>query len=356
MLAWLSILGCTYNKTTNESKGISTKLCTPDPLPQAQRVYDYLQSIYGKNTLSSTMANVAWNLDEAKTVKDATGKYPAIACMDYIHLAYEPADWNNYNDISFIEDWWEQNGLVAACWHWNVPCKEGDNDIKKLTYTPGNGEKDQWGTQTTAFSPKNAIVEGTWENKVIKADLERLCNYMKPLQEKGIPIIWRPLHEAAGNTFEYDGGTAWFWWGRDGGEAYKALWRYMFDYFTSQGLNNLIWVWTSQTKDESFYPGYEYVDIIGRDLYNNTDRNKIATEYQYLKKAYPNKMIALAECGGVTDMKAQWDAGAQWLFFMPWYHYNAKTLSGHTHADEAWWQTTMQCDKVLTREDLPSFK
>ncbi|MFR5757995.1 MAG: glycosyl hydrolase [Bacteroides cellulosilyticus] len=59
-----------------------------------------------------------------------------------------------------------------------------------------------------------------------------------------------------------------FWWGSDGADTYKKLWRYMFNFFKEKGINNLIWVWTTQTKDVDFYPGDEYVDIIGRDIYN----------------------------------------------------------------------------------------
>lgn len=40
-----------------------------------------------------------------------------------------------------------------------------------------------------------------------------------------------------------------------------------FNYFKKEGINNLIWVWTTQTKDSEFYPGDEYVDMVGRDMY-----------------------------------------------------------------------------------------
>ena len=69
------------------------------------------------------------------------------------------------------------------------------------------------------FKASNALVEGTWENAIIKADLEELADYLLLLQNKNIPLIWRPLHEAAGNIYEYNGGTAWFWWGYDGAES-----------------------------------------------------------------------------------------------------------------------------------------
>ena len=49
-----------------------------------------------------------------------------------------------------------------------------------------------------------------------------------------VPVLWRPLHE-------FDG--AWFWWGKGGAEAFKKLWRLMYDRFTGlHKLDNLIWV------------------------------------------------------------------------------------------------------------------
>lgn len=115
---------------------------------------------------------------------------------------------------------------------------------------PGTGKR-----TTTVFSAANATKEGTWENEVVKADLKKLAGYLKLLRDKRIPVIWRPLHEAAGNIYNYKNGKAWFWWGNDGAEAYKKLWIYIFNYFKKEGINNLIWVWTTQTKDSEFYPG-----------------------------------------------------------------------------------------------------
>lgn len=130
----------------------------------------------------------------------------------------------------------------------------------------------------------------------------------------------------------------------------------MFDFFRQKGLNNLIWVWTSQTKDVAFYPGDEYVDIIGRDCYNELSASEIASQYNELKQMWPHKLITLSECGSVAKIKEQWKAGAKWSFFMPWYHYNATSLSGHQHADNTWWKDAMEQEYVLTRDDLPSLK
>ncbi|WP_291529994.1 glycosyl hydrolase [Bacteroides sp. UBA939] len=335
---------------------VATELCTSDPLPQAKKVYDYLVSVYGSKALSASMANVNWNVAEADLVHKATGKYPAIAFFDYIHLAWSPANWIDYSNTKVVEDWWNANGLVGASWHWTVPATEGETDLNKYAYAPGNGRQNNEGNWTTTFRPKNIFVEGSWENKTAKADLEKMAGYLKLLQDKGIPLIWRPLHEAAGNIYEYNGGTAWFWWGYDGAETYKKLWRYMFDFFKEKGINNLIWVWTTQTEDADFYPGDEYVDIVGRDIYGQTSGANNASQYNLIFDSYSQKMIALSECGNVAKFSAQWNAGAHWSFFMPWYQYNATTLVGHQHANEAWWKDAMNQDFVITRDQVPSME
>lgn len=339
-----------------EDKPLNTQLCTPNPMAQTKKVYDYLLSVYGKKTLSSSIANVAWNIDEAELVYKLTGKYPAMATFDYIHLSWSPANWIDYSDTKVVEDWWNANGLVSACWHWNVPATQGETDLSKYTCTPGNGSQNSSGNWTTTFRPKNIFVEGSWESEVVKADLEKMAGYLKLLQDKGIPVIWRPLHEAAGNIYEYKNGTAWFWWGYDGAEAYKKLWQHMFNFFKEKGINNLIWVWTTQTKDEDFYPGDEYVDIVGRDIYNQTKGSDNASQYNLINNTYSQKMIALSECGSVAKISEQWAAGAYWSFFMPWYQANATTLVGHQHADDKWWTDAMNQSFVITRDQLPSLK
>ncbi|WP_300699780.1 glycosyl hydrolase [Bacteroides sp.] len=327
-------------------KPVAPELCTSNPLPQAKKVYEYLVSVYGAKTLSGSMANVNWNIAEAELVHKTTGKYPAITFFDYIHLyASAPNSWIDYGNTTIVEDWHNQGGLVGAGWHWMVPAYDGAA-ADDVTYEP----------EKTTFRPKNAILKGTWENRIIKADLEKIAGYLKLLQEKNIPVIWRPLHEAAGNIYEPWHGTAWFWWGYDGAEVYKKLWIYMFDFFKEKGINNLIWVWTSQLKDADFYPGDAYVDIIGRDIYNQKSGFDNAVQYKSIAEVYSKKLVVLSECGNVATISSQWESGSRWAFFMPWYQYNATTLIGHEHADDKWWIDAMKQDFVVTRDQLPSLK
>ena len=243
---------------------------------EAQRVYDFLQENFETRTISATMANVAWNTENAEQVYQWTGQYPAINCFDYLHLASSPSSWIDYSDITPVKEWWDNGGIVLAMWHWNVPKTEGDTDTNNYTST----------LSETAFNMDNAFTEGTWEYRTVQADLEKMAGYLKLLHDANIPVIWRPLHEAAGG---------WFWWGKNA-DSFKKLWIQMFDYFKAQGLNNLIWVWTSETGDADWYPGDAYVDIIGRDLYGN-DAADCASQYQTLINDFGNKMITLSECG-----------------------------------------------------------
>lgn len=329
--------------STLEAPGKDTvdpALCTPGALESAQKVYDLMRNVYGNSILSSTMANVSWNIAEAELVNKEIGEYPAIAFFDYIHLHYSPTGWIDYNNTDVVENWWKAGGIPGACWHWRVPKNENDDNPDNFTYAPDG----------TTFRPKNIFIEGSWESRVAEADLNEMADYLLLLQGKGIPLIWRPLHEGAGNT--YKGGSAWFWWGVDGAETYVRLWRHMFDFFKKKGVRNLIWVWTTETNDDPFYPGDEYVDIIGRDLYKLTDPVAVAAEYESILKEYPNKMIALSECGSVAPVSEQWAAGARWLFFMPWYEHDATTLEGHGSADTSWWMDAFSQEWVLRRNSL----
>lgn len=197
------------------------------------------------------------------------------------------------------------------------------------------------------------------DGRFVRSDLAKVADRLKLLRDAGIVVIWRPFHEAAGNSTIYPDGTAWFWWGADGAEPCVKLWKMMYDYFSDQGLDNLIWVWTSQTKDSAWYPGDSYVDMIGRDLYNYT-LDDAAYNFKYLTAYYPHKMIALSECGygGGTSpyMTDQWEAGARWSYGMPWYHYQYSPGGSHQYANEDWWNAWFDDPNTITMEEMKTLR
>lgn len=316
----------------------------------AKRLYKYLKLNYGVNIISSIMANVNWNNDEATKIYQATGKYPAMNCYDFIHMPYSGQNWINYDDITPVTNWVDAGGLVSLMWHFNVPKTQGSTDV---TCTPSE----------TTFKASNALVSGTWENAWYVDQVNKVANVILKLQDAGIAAVWRPYHEAAGNATLKSGadwGRSWFWWGYDGAEVYKQLWVDMFDRFREKGIHNLIWVWTTQNYngnssqynvDTDWYPGDNYVDIVGRDLYGYTAAQN-EQEFREISARYPDKLVTLAECGvdvnggniPFSEVADLWEAGARWSWFMPWY--------GGSMPSNSWWSNAFSKSYVITRDKV----
>lgn len=357
---------------TSPAVTVSFKTKAAEPLPptgslvdgkandKVKALFAYLSDNYGKNILSSTIADVNWNNKCAENVNKLTGKYPAINCYDFIHIYVPKNNWIDYTDITPVKTWADAGGIVSLMWHFNVPKNESatpGTDGSGVTCSPGE----------TTFKAANALKSGTWENKWFYAEMDKVADVILKLQNEGIAAIWRPFHEAAGNTYAtgYKGG-AWFWWGADGADTFKALWNAMYDHFQSKGIHNLIWVWTAQntnngqaTSDRAFYPGNDKVDIIARDYYGSS-KSAIVTDWKELKEQYSGKMVTLGECGYGTnngkitelpDMTDIWAAGGKYLYAMPWYGGDLKN-STNTMVSEAWWKNFMSMSNVITRDKV----
>ena len=332
----------------------------------AKRLYRYFRNNYGQRIISSVMADVAWNHSLAEKIKkNITGKWPAMNCYDFIHICVPDGNgWIDYSDITPVTEWVDKGGIVQLMWHFNVPLSE-------TTTIEANGSGATYSPDKTTFKASNALVDGTWENRYFYAQMDRVIAVILKLQEAGIAATWRPFHEAAGNATtkqQANWTKAWFWWGYDGAETYKKLWIAMFDYFKQKGVNNLIWIWTTQNyngnsasynQDTDWYPGDAYCDMIARDLYGyNAAQN--AQEFTEIQATYPNKMVVLGECGWDSSNKTGkpqgdivecWNAGAKWGHFMVWCDGSAGNKSG-TMVSDAWWTSAMKkenTDIVINR-------
>ena len=349
--------GCSNNETKVAEQESSQEqiyqLVNTNATAETKKLFNVLTELYGEKIISGVVADVDWNYRDAENVYKWTGRWPALNVFDFmnIHASKDvnPKGWLDYSDDTCVREWHQAGGIVGAMWHWQVLCNDGVN----LTCSPGTKPGE------TSFDASKVYVDGTDENKVAIRQFDQVCGYLKKMQKAGIPVIWRPFHEAAGNMYEYEGGGAWFWWGAKGPEVYKQLWRYMYDYFTNkQGLNNLIWVWTSQTHDDVWYPGDDVVDIVGRDNYAAL-QYPLMKEYKLLAETYPTKMITLAECGSGDEVKMSlmsriWGQGSRWSWFMTWYDYdyNHGNSEEHKFANEAWWKDAFEQDYVVSREQI----
>lgn len=328
-----------------EAPDVAKALCDKQANAEAKALYDQLLGYYGRTMISGVMCDVAWNQKTADQIFGWIGKRPVLNGYDYIHLAWSPANWIDYTDTSIVTNWTKDGGIAACMYHFNVPSSEttvpvdehDQKNLEQMTCTP----------EKTTFKARNCFVEGTWEKAYYDRQINKLIDQIKLLQDAHVALLWRPYHEAKGNTGLYNGqGKAWFWWGTDGPDVFKKLWLDMYERFQKAGVHNLIWVFTDSTDNLSldWYPGDEYVDIVGADIYNKTKAADCAYVFKGLEKAYPHKMITLSECGNVADMQSQWDAGAKWLWFMPWYG-----GGDNPHYTEAWWKMAANSKNVLMR-------
>ena len=138
------------------------------------------------------------------------------------------------------------------------------------------------------------------------SELDDVAEVLQQFQERDITVLWRPFSDMNGD---------WFWWGADSLRApadFHQLWQFTYDYLTTtKQLNNLLWVFSiNQSKiltyDSNFwlrgdvyFPGENYVDIVGITLFNDSLEIKDFRDFLDLKRF--NKPMALTLCGPTPE-------------------------------------------------------
>lgn len=321
---------------------VEPKLINPKATDNAKRLMTYLCDSYGKAVLSGHVCDDGmYGLENACIWRTTGGKYPAILGLDLIE--YSPsriANGSSGKAVDLAIDYWNNGGIVTLCWHWNAPSK----------YLTGTWYFGFYEEHTNIDLEK--IMKGEDEEgyALLLSDIDEIAIQLQRLQDAGVPILWRPLHEASGG---------WFWWGDAGAQAYIKLYQLMYERLTNvHGLNNLIWIWNGQHAD--WYPGDEYADIIGEDIYpgervytSQADRFMKASRY-----SQERKLIVLSENGCMFDPDLALRDGAIWGYFCTWggeFVLKAKGFNklSEQYTEEAMIQKVYNHELVITRDELP---
>jgi mannan endo-1,4-beta-mannosidase len=283
---------------------VADNLVTPSPSSRADSLYNLLKSLYGKVIISGQYGGST----ELNTIENISGKTPAMRGFDLID--YSPSRVERGASSAESENamaWNDQRGIVTFCWHWNAP--------KDLVDEPG---KEWWRgfyTDATTFDLSIAMNDASsQEYSLLIRDIDAIAVQLQKLEDAGIPVLWRPLHEAEGT---------WFWWGAKGPDACKWLWKLLFDRLVNyHHLNNLIWVWTSTSNPSAleWYPGDEFVDMIGADIYlPDGNYGSSFTTFDNMAALYGGrKIIAMSENGPIPDPERLFLEGAGWSWFCTW--------------------------------------
>ncbi len=296
----------------------------PEASPAVKEVLQYLQSVYGRKTLAGYNVYVHTPDDYQQTAR---------------HGAVWGRDIRWLRDVNELAADAKRRGyLLTLHWHWFF---DGDSAWTRRRRKP--------------VDVGRVVTPGTPEHTTALRELAAVADKLQVLRDAGVPVLWRPLHEI-------DGG--WFWWtDRKQPENTARLWRMMFDYFTHQRkLNNLIWVYSAGVGSRErkpveyrkrFYPGSQYVDIAGVDIYGVDVQNEVDAYRDYfdvLSQVAPGKMLACCECDAIPNPeRMQRGQTPRWLYAMPWWGCPSRQRS------VAWARKTMSHPFVVTLDELPAF-
>ncbi len=343
---YLDYLKVTASKQTDlKVFQVSKELINKNADDNTKRLMSFLVDSYGEYVISGQYADNGRYSKEIFNIANVTnGQIPAMLGLDLIE--YSPSRVENGSTSKAVEyaiEYDSLGGIVTLAWHWNAPSKYLTT---KQPWWKGFYKE---GSTIDLENIMNGEDKEGYE--LLVSDIDAIAIHLKKLENEGIPILFRPLHEASGG---------WFWWGASGPDAYKELWYLLYDRLTNvHEINNLIWVFNGQNKD--WYPGDGYVDIIGEDIYpgekiytSQVDRFNSALEYTSSKK-----IIALTENGCLFDPDLAFRDDARWAWFTTWsgeFVINPFGALSEKYTEEYMIKKVYGHDKVLTLNELPDLK
>ncbi|HEX8327692.1 MAG TPA: glycosyl hydrolase [Hymenobacter sp.] len=320
---------------------VATPLVDAQATPATRGLLTYLRGVYGTKVLAGQHASPQDTLAELRYVQRRTGKEAALACFDLIE--YSPSRRaNGSNPRNHTEQYlaWARHGngrgIVSLMWHWNAPT----DLINSATNPWWRG----FYTDASTFDVQAVLADPTGARyQLLLRDIDSVAVQLRKFQTAGVPVLWRPLHEAQG---------AWFWWGAKGPAVYRQLWQLLYNRLTTHHqLHNLIWVYSGvQNPSNAWYPGDAYVDIAGVDLYLPPSAN-MSGDWAGLQTQFGGrKLVALTESGNLPDPVKIRAFATWWSWFSVWE--GANYIRGQA---PALLQRVYNDQDVITLDELPDW-
>lgn len=286
---------------------------------------------------------VTWSGEEGRSdVRDVAGAYPALYGWDVGHLERGGPD--NLDGVPFddMARWilaaYARGGVHTISWHMDNPVTGGSS----------------WDTTSAV----RAVLPGGARHALYLTWLDRFADWagrlrVGPLARFGVgeavPILFRPFHEMNGS---------WFWWGGASTtpEDYRALWRFTVDYLRDErGVDNLLYVYAPDVFETEadylrYYPGDDYVDVLGLDDYYDVGREGGAPDLTRRLRVLVTlaeargKLAALTETGVQGMPRPDWWTGVllqaieadpiarRIAWVLVWRNANARRSPGHYFA------------------------
>ncbi|MEK4144004.1 glycosyl hydrolase [Paenibacillus sp. FSL L8-0333] len=297
------------NRTAIETSGFDVSpvnLVDSHATGETASLFAYLKNISGNYVMFGHQNDTTERVsDQAGVISDTynnVNAYPAVFGMDMGDVMRSGIT----DTVSVIKAAYEHNGTITLSDH--MP-----------NFTSGGSYSDL--TPTIAH-----ILPGGKDNAKFLARLDATAELAKKsVDDNGnlIPIIYRPFHENSG---------IWFWWGASNStkSEFIRLWRYTVEYLRDvKGVNNFLYAYSPNghfTDDMDYlsrYPGDDYVDILGFDMYNDNPQYDSGWMEATLKDARIVAGLAAArdKVSALTETGPRWDGS------------NGLALTGNTMPD-----------------------
>ena len=225
-------------------------------------ILENLSAVRGQGILFGHQDDLAYGVGWAyvrgeSDVKRVSGDYPALFGWELGGLELDHT--HNLDSVPF-----ETMQSLAVLGHE----MGGVNTFSWHPYAPVTHES-SW--DTNAIIVKHMIPGGK-NHEAFKRQLDKVATFFNSLKDKQgqqIPFIFRPWHEM-------DGG--WFWWGskQSTPEEFKQLFAFTVNYLrVEKGLRQMLVAYSPDRNFNSvetylqWYPGDQYVDILGVDNYSD---------------------------------------------------------------------------------------
>ena len=297
------VLTCLVNCVAIKAQPVD-KLATKE----TSRLFNNLQLLAQRGTIFGHQDDMAygvnWKYQHGRSdVKDVTGQYPGVFGWELGGLENDASvnlDGVPFDSMkTYIRKAYEAGAVITISWHLNNP----------LT------GKSTWDSSPTNTIP--SILPGGEKNHLFNTWLDKVASFLQSLQSKNgtlIPVIFRPYHELNGS---------WFWWGGKNCTPIELidLWKYTVAYLRdTKQIHQLLYAFntdrfSSEAEYVERYPGNDWVDIVGFDIYQKGDilaNDKFIAELgknlSLLDKISieKNKIPALTEFGFNTIPDANW--------------------------------------------------
>lgn len=299
-----------------------------DATKETVNLYRHLKRLGDKGFLFGHQDDLAYGVNWKyapghSDIKEVTGEYPALYGWELGRIELDHAV--NIDSVpfdkmkQFIREGYARGGVITISWHLNNPLTGG------TAWQPAPG--------TVA-----SILPGGERHALYRSWLDKVAGFLQDLKGSHgeyIPVVLRLFHELNGS---------WFWWGGRNctPEELKQLWHFTIQYLRDEKkVHHLLYAFNTDrfSSEETYlerYPGDEWVDITGFDIYQANNIAKSGDFQQEFDKTLTllekiagirGKIPALTEFGynGLTD--------SSW-----WTHTFLQTLRGHKIAYVMAWR------------------